>query len=178
MGKVRDEAPAKAAKPAAKKGGGLKRAGRSLAPFAANLARTNLYKPTQGKQARLWTGVGLGAVVAAGVYRLHITQLGDASPGVRYGIPALLLLALGWVVFRVINYPPFADFLIATEAEMNKVSWTSKADLYRATKVVLATVLILAVYLFLVDWLWSVLLQWIGVLRVADTSGLGGDAGG
>ena len=38
------------------------------------------------------------------------------------------------------SIPPFVEFLIATEAEMNKVSWTSRDDLYRATSVVLTTV--------------------------------------
>ena len=63
------------------------------------------------------------------------------------------------------QYPPFVEFLIATEAEMNKVSWTSRDDLYRATSVVLTTVLLMAVYLFGVDWVWSNLLQFIGVLK-------------
>ena len=40
---------------------------------------------------------------------------------------------LGWIIFRLVQYPPFVEFLIATEAEMNKVSWTSRDDLYRAT---------------------------------------------
>ena len=66
-------------------------------------------------------------------------------------------LVLGWVIFRLVQFPPFVEFLIATEAEMNKVSWTSKDDLYRATTVVLTTVLLMAVFLFGVDWLWSIL---------------------
>ena len=35
-------------------------------------------------------------------------------------------LVLGWLIFRLVQFPPFAEFLIATEAEMNKVSWTSR----------------------------------------------------
>ena len=31
------------------------------------------------------------------------------------------------------NMPRFADFLIAVEAEMNKVSWPSKAELIRSS---------------------------------------------
>ena len=75
---------------------------------------------------------------------------------------------LGWIIFRLVQYPPFVEFLIATEAEMNKVSWTSRDDLYRATSVVLTTVLLMAVYLFGVDWVWSNLLQLIGVLRFGE----------
>ncbi len=63
------------------------------------------------------------------------------------------------------QYPNFADFLIATEAEMNKVSWTTREDLTRATIVVLVTVFLLATYLFGVDLVWSWLLRVIGVLR-------------
>ena len=59
---------------------------------------------------------------------------------------------------------------------MNKVSWTSRDDLKRATTVVLVTVTLMAVFLFGVDWVWSNLLQMIGVLRFKDTSALGSNA--
>ena len=83
----------------------------------------------------------------------------DDTPLWRLGLPAVLALVLGWLIFRVIQFPPFAEFLIATEAEMNKVSWTSKDDLYRATTVVLATVVLMALFLFVVDWLWLFILR-------------------
>ena len=66
-------------------------------------------------------------------------------------MPAGFAVVLGWLVFRIIHFPPFAEFLIATEAEMNKVSWTNKDDLIRATTVVLMTVVLMAVFLFVVD---------------------------
>ena len=175
MGKVRDEAPAKVSKPA--KASAPRKPPGMFAAFLANLFRGEVPKPTQGKQARIWTAVGLGALVAAGLYRLATTLLADATPLVRLGVPSALGLVLAWVVFRVVQFPPFVDFLIATEAEMRKVSWTSKADLYRATTVVLVTVLIMAVYLFAVDWAWSWLLRLIGVLRFEDSGGLGSQAG-
>ena len=84
---------------------------------------------------------------------------------------------LGWIIFRLVQYPPFVEFLIATEAEMNKVSWTSRDDLYRATSVVLTTVLLMAVFLFGVDWVWSNLLQFIGVLRFGNVCPFGSTAG-
>ena len=56
---------------------------------------------------------------------------------------------------------------------MNKVSWTSNDDLYRATTVVLVTVVLMAVFLFGVDWLWSHLLQFIGVLQFGGGGGFG-----
>jgi len=70
MGKVRDEAPAaKSAKPTPK-GASAQGARRRFAQFLANLFRTSPYKPMQGWYARFWTGVGLGALLAVGVWRL------------------------------------------------------------------------------------------------------------
>lgn len=83
-------------------------------------------------------------------------------------VPVLLLLALLWFSYRLVNWPVFADFLIATEAEMNKVSWTSRRRLFQDTIVVLVTVILLTSFLFAVDVLWIKVLSWppVGVLRV------------
>jgi len=170
MGKVKDEAPAKSAK-AASKGSAVRNAGGRLAPFFTNLVRTDVVKPTQGRTARLWTAIGLGALVAAGIYQLYELHLKDQFPPLqRFAIPTALGAAFAWLIWRVVQYPPFADFLIATEAEMNKVSWTSREDLQRATIVVLATIFFMALYLFGVDYLWSALLQVAGVLKFSGES--------
>jgi len=174
MGKVKDAAPAtKAAKPA--KGGAFGESRRQLASILATLASTRQHKPLQGWYARVYTALGLGFVLALGLYRLHET-LQPYGPGVRFGIPAALGVVLGWMIYRILHYPPFADFLIATEAEMNKVSWTTKEDLKRSTAVVLSTVLLMSVFLFGVDWLWSSLLQLIGVLRFDGGGAFGSNA--
>jgi preprotein translocase SecE subunit len=83
----------------------------------------------------------------------------------------LLLIALSlWVAYRLVNHPTFADFLIATEAEMNKVSWTPRRRLIQDTIVVLTTVLILTLFLFVVDVFWGWLLSrsFIGVLQQTE----------
>jgi preprotein translocase SecE subunit len=69
-------------------------------------------------------------------------------------IPILLMVLAGWAAWRVVNWPAFADFLIATEAEMNKVSWTTRKRLYQDTIVVLVTVFLFTIFLFVVDILW------------------------
>jgi len=177
MGKVREEQPPAKAKAGPAKSSALRNAGGMVVSFAGNLLKADIIKPSQGKIARRWTGIGLGVLLAAGIYRLYVVLLADSFPPVvRFSIPLGLTLALGWLVFRTMQYPPFVDFLIVTEAEMNKVSWTTKADLYRATTVVLVTVLVMAIYLFGVDWLWSTILQQIGVLRFG-ASDLGSQAG-
>ncbi len=175
MGKVKDGSPtAKPIKVA--KGGSTGDSKRRFAPFLANLVQANLYKPLQGKLARLWTAVGLGLTIVFGLRELSLTLGAQSTAATAYGVPALIGLALAWVTFRLLQYPPFVEFLIATEAEMNKVSWTSRDDLKRATTVVLVTVALMAVFLFGVDWVWSNLLQLIGVLRFRDTSALGSNA--
>ncbi len=171
MGKVKDDVPAsKTSKPPKGKAGGSPPS--VTLQFFTNLLQAGLYKPMQGWYARIYTALGLGVIAAAGVWRIYETSF-DYSPGWRLGIPAIALLVLGWLIFRVIHFPPFAEFLIATEAEMNKVSWTSKDDLYRMTTVVLATVFLMAVFLFVVDWLWLFILRAIGVLQFTGGGGFG-----
>jgi len=178
MGKVKDGAPVtKATKPTPHKGGpsgGSSR--RRFVQFLANLFRADLYKPMQGRQARIYTAVALGVIVALGLVRAY-EALNDYTVATRYGIPAAVGLILGWLIFRIVQYPPFVEFLIATEAEMNKVSWTSREDLTRATTVVLVTVTLMALYLFGVDWLWSYLLQLLGVLKFGGGGAFGSSAG-
>jgi len=81
--------------------------------------------------------------------------------------PVLLGLALLVFSWRLVNVPTFADFLIATEAEMNKVSWTTRRRLIQDTVVVLVTVLLMTIFLFAVDIMWIQILSnsWVGVLR-------------
>lgn len=83
----------------------------------------------------------------------------------RYGVPGLLLVVAVVGIYRLVNYNRFADFLIATEAELNKVSWSSKQELKSSTIVVLATVVLMAVYLFAMDRMWEELLKLVGVLQ-------------
>jgi preprotein translocase subunit SecE len=175
MGKVKDDVsiskPSKSPK-GGKSGGALSG---NLGLFLLNLVQTGLYKPMQGWYARLYTALGLGVIAAAGVVLLY-KSWEDYTPLWRLGLPGILALGLGWLIFRIIHFPPFAEFLVATEAEMNKVSWTTKEDLYRRTMVVLTTVLIMAIYLFVVDWLWLFILRNIGVLQFTGGGGFGSTA--
>ena len=51
----------------------------------------------------------------------------------------------------IINYPKFADFLISVEAEMNKVSWPGRSELWRASVVVIVVIFFLAGLLYAYD---------------------------
>lgn len=91
-------------------------------------------------------------------------------PNKALTVPLLLLALTIWFAWRLVNMPTFADFLIATEAEMNKVSWSSRRRLFQDTIVVLVTVVLLTSYLFVMDVAWQQLLSTriIGVIRVDD----------
>jgi preprotein translocase SecE subunit len=97
-------------------------------------------------------------------------------PAVRYSLPLVLAALSLWFAWRVVNVPGFADFLIATEAELNKVSWTTRKRLYQDTIVVLVTVLLMAVYLFFMDQVWRILLTFLRVLQFSDEGGPGSSA--
>ncbi len=87
---------------------------------------------------------------------------------VRRGAAAKVALGgLGaWMVFRVVNYPRFADFLISVEAEMDKVSWAGRKELMRATVVVIAMMFLLGLTLFVFDLFWQWFFQLIGFLEI------------
>jgi preprotein translocase SecE subunit len=134
---------------------------------------------------RRGTTLGILVLAACGIYTLLAHRVLDAGPqhwqvaipfsngatwvilpDLRFTVPILLTLGALWIGYRVVNYPAFADFLIATEAELNKVSWTTRKRLVQDTIVVLVTVILLTVFLFLVDQLWARVLTRIGVVQV------------
>jgi preprotein translocase subunit SecE len=82
----------------------------------------------------------------------------------RYLLPMVVFFGGLWLAIRAVNVPQFADFLIAVEAEMNKVSWPSRTEMFRSTIVVIVTIFGLAAVLFGYDFLWRYLLYLIGVL--------------
>ncbi len=178
MGKVKDGTTA--SKPAKPSKGGASNSGSSMrrfAQFLANLFSADLYKPLQGRHARIYTAAGLGIVVVLGLYRLFHNLNDSYGAGAGYGGALGLGALIGWFIFRVVQYPPFVEFLIATESEMNKVSWTSREDLYRATSVVLVTVTLMSVYLFGVDYVWATTLKLLGVLKFGGDGAFGSNAG-
>ena len=91
-------------------------------------------------------------------------------PGIQFSGPILLIILALWVSWKVVNIPVFADFLIATEAEMNKVSWTTKKKLFHDTIVVLTTLVLMSVFLFAMDQFWRIFLTKAGVLRFGQDS--------
>ncbi|MFO0919916.1 MAG: preprotein translocase subunit SecE [Planctomycetaceae bacterium] len=133
--------------------------------YLTALTQFGLYKRNQGRLVRqLTAGAALVAVLLA-AWAMSIHLLGGAEPAVQYGVPAAFALLGGWAVYRLVNFPKFADFLIDVEGEMTKVSWASADEIKRATAVVLVTMVTLSVVLFLYDFLWLRILRLIGILQ-------------
>jgi preprotein translocase subunit SecE len=120
--------------------------------FFKEFVSLNIYKRSQGRITRQVTGFTLLAAIAFGCYRLNTTMLlwlpVETWYGIDYWLPGILMLAGGWFSYRLMNIPGVADFLIAVEAEMNKVSWPTRIELFRASMVVLFCIIALALLLY------------------------------
>ena len=142
--------------------------------YMRTLTSTAAYKPGQGSWARLGTLAVLMVGVLAGSYAWTRT-FASSSNGFKYGMPVVLGGLLAWAAYRLIHWPRYADFLITTESEMNKVSWPSRQEVKTSTVVVLILSIFLAIFLSTVDWIWQFILYNIRILEF--TSGFLGDSG-
>lgn len=115
-----------------------------------------VYKPNQGRIARQVTfGAVLVLVLVAAWELKEFSSLKDFPfKGAEY-VFSILFAAIGaWVTYRAVNYPRFADFLIAVEAELNKVSWPKRPELLRASGVVIFVIFFLTIVLWCFDIVW------------------------
>lgn len=133
--------------------------------FWATFFSVNLYKKNQGRLARQLVG-GTGALaVCLLTWSMSQTLLADVDSNVRILVSTAVAVAGLWAVYRVVNYPQFAEFLIEVQHEMAKVSWPSWPNLQRSTAVVLFTMALLSVVLFCYDVVWHWVLKLIHVLQ-------------
>lgn len=132
--------------------------------FWGSLFQARLYKPTQGRVVRQVAFGVIALLSALAAYQFSNVGwfMSVTGSGRSLGLVGLVLLGL-WIAFRVVNVPRFADFLISVEAEMNKVSWPSKTELWRATAVVIFVIFALSFILFLFDAIWSYLFKLLNI---------------
>jgi preprotein translocase subunit SecE len=133
----------------------------SLNGFWRDMFQIGLYKRNQGRVTRQLTFAALALIVGLGAWRLY--EFFAPSPFTNYGLPWILGIAGVWLSFRVVNMPRFADFLIAVEAEMSKVSWPTRKELFRGSVVVIVTIVVLAAVLYIFDFVWAFLLRLLGI---------------
>jgi len=130
-----------------------------------------IYKSGQGYYTRVGTAIGAGILVVAGAFYLF-GQLGDVIPNttyalpIKYGVAVSFILVMGAVIYWVTGLSSKTnDFFIATEGEMKKVSWSSRTEVVRSTKVVILSVILLGTFLFVADLGFMAFFSWIGVLH-------------
>jgi preprotein translocase subunit SecE len=147
--------------------------------FLGNLFSGALYKRNQGRLVRRLSAIAFAGTILYGCWSLsawieNSPQTTSWPRSAQMAVPTALALAGIWFAFRVVNYPPFANFLVSVEAEMDKVSWASIDYLKRATAVVLCTMTFLGVVLWMYDFLWFQLFTAIGILDAGALSGTSG----
>jgi preprotein translocase subunit SecE len=139
--------------------------------FMSELFAGAIYKQKQGRIVRqltclaIWLTVWLGGwqlyeVIGSGLYGINTWS---SFRTVQILAPALLIALGMWFGFRLVNWPRFAKFLIEVEAEMSKVSWPNKTELYRASMVCIFTMAFLAIILFAYDLVWQAIFDFLGV---------------
>ena len=130
-----------------------------------------IYKKGQGYWTRMGTAIGaafLGIMIAFELYRqiptfLHGTPKHDAHVATVVALVFLAIYAI--LAFWVTNKQVTVDFLVATDCEMKKVNWTTRAELIGSTKIVIVFMFLIAMYLFTCDLLFGGFFKLIGVLK-------------
>ncbi len=132
----------------------------------SELFSVGLYKRSQGQRVRQITGIAIAIIFLVGAWSLSVNVLGNASEPLRVGLPTAIAVLGCWLAYRIVNYPPAADFMIGVQSEMDKVSWPTWPQLWRATVVVLVVMVVLAASLFLFDIIWRFVFTKVGFLRM------------
>jgi preprotein translocase subunit SecE len=129
-----------------------------------------IYKPGQGYWTRVLTAVGAGVLVLSGVAWL-VNQIASGMGESQWllpmqaGVAVGIILVAGIALFRILNTPRVADFMIATEAEMRKVNWPDRREVIGSTWVVIVGTVLMAIFLFVVDLIFAELFIDLGVLE-------------
>ena len=112
----------------------------------------DIYKRGQGKNTRLCSAFGAAIIVGLGCLQLYKKLDGtDLGLWVKTMIPAALFVALSLLIFWLVNKPSIVDFMVASEGEMKKVSWSSRKEIAVSTFIVIMVVIIMAVLLGFTD---------------------------
>ncbi len=127
-----------------------------------------IYKRGQGKYTRLCSVFGGAIIAGAGCWKLY-EKLGAmdlplnrrAELWVVTMVPAGVFVILTLLLFWLVNKPSVADFMIAAEGEMKKVSWSSRQEIAVSTTVVIVVVIIMAVLLGVTDLIFRTFFTWL-----------------
>ena len=122
----------------------------------------DIYKRGQGKYTRLCSAFAIAIIAGLGCLQLYKKlQAGDIGLWVETMVPAGLFVILALLIFWLVNKPSLANFLIAAEGEMKKVSWSSRHEIAVSTFVVIVFVIVMAILLGITDICFRTLFTWI-----------------
>jgi preprotein translocase subunit SecE len=123
---------------------------------------TQIYKPGQGKNTRLVTGLSGAAIVALGCWRLHsMLNATDLSIWFVTLVPVVIFVGFAVLIYWLMNKPSVADFMILAEGELKKVNWSTRHEVFVSTVVVIVVVVMLAMILGIADLGYQLLFRWI-----------------
>ncbi len=112
----------------------------------------DVYKRGQGKYTRLCSAFGAALIIGLGCLQLYKKlQAWDLGLWTETMVPAGLFVVLCLLVFLLVNKPTIANFMIAAESEMKKVSWSSRKEIVVSTFIVIVLVILLAIFLGATD---------------------------
>ena len=121
-----------------------------------------IYKRGQGKYTRLCSAFAIAIIAGLGCLQLYKKlQAGDIGLWVETMVPAGLFVILALLIFWLVNKQSLADFLIAAEGEMKKVSWSSRQEIAVSTFIVIVFVIVMAVLLGTTDICFRTLFTWL-----------------
>ena len=122
----------------------------------------DIYKRGQGKYTRLCSTFGAAIIAGLGCLRLYKKLQGwDLGLWVETMVPAGLFVVLALLILWLVNKPSIADFMVAAEGEMKKVSWSSRKEIAVSTFIVIALVILLAIFLGVTDLSFQVFFEWL-----------------
>ena len=123
------------------------------------------YKWGQGKNTRVYTIVSIGILTVIGCWRLYQKLTASLDVTTPLGlwtsvlVPLIVFAVIGILLYWLINKPIVADFLIAAEGELKKVSFSSKREIAVSTFVVIIVVVLTATMLGVADLCFSLFFQ-------------------
>ena len=124
--------------------------------------RFEIYKRGQGKYTRLCSAFAVAIMAGLGCFQLYNEmQASDFGLWVGTFIPVGLFAVLAILIFWLVNNHRVADFMIAAESEMKKVSWSSRQQIVDNTKVVIVVVVLMAIILGVTDLTFAVFFKWL-----------------
>ena len=121
-----------------------------------------IYKRSQGRYTRVCSAIGAAIIAGLGCLQLYRQlEATDFGLWIETMVPAGLLVALGFLIFYLVNKPTVADFLISAEGEMKKVSWSSRKEIAVSTFIVIVVVVFIAVLLGVADTGFRIFFNWL-----------------